>query len=494
MERSDIRLNERYGLYIGGSFVPAGSGSVTMTHCPADGTFLAETAAAGPEDVDRAVKTAREALAGWTAMSAADRSARLGRLADRIEAERDRLSAVEALDTGRPISETRLDVDAVADQFRYFAAAARSAEDSSVRHDRDSFSLLVREPLGAVGQIVPWNFPILIAAWKLAPALAAGNTVVIKPAGLTPLSLLELARLSLDILPPGVLNVVTGSGRTCGEAIITHPGIAKLAFTGSTEVGCRIAGAAAERVIPCSLELGGKSANIVFPDAPFEKAVEGAASAILYNMGQVCNAGSRLLLHRDIHDRVVERLVAIFGSLRFGMPLDETTQAGSLIDAGQVETFLRYVEIGRQDGARLVRGGSRRDDPGLERGFFVEPAIFTGVDNSMRIAREEVFGPLLSIIPFRDEAEAIRIANDTEYGLAGAVWTADIDRAFRVAGAIQAGTVWVNEYNLVPSGSPFGGYKKSGYGRDSHQSALDHYSQIKNIFVSRRSEPWGIYG
>ncbi len=345
---------------------------------------------------------------------------------------------------------------------------------------------MIREPLGVVGQIIPWNFPLLMAAWKLAPVIAAGDTVVINPASLTPLTLLELGRIMNDVLPAGVINIVTGRGSVVGQAILDHPDVDKVAFTGSTSVGYTVAAAAAKKLIPATLELGGKSANIVFPDANMEKAVKYAAIAILMNQGQACESGSRLFLHKDIHDEFLKKLKARFESVKVGDPMAKDTQMGSQVSQGQLDTILSYVELAKKEGATILTGGERLTSDGLDAGFFMKPTIITNVTNQMRVAREEIFGPVLVVIPFSDEDEVVAMANDSEYGLGGAVWTQDINRALRVAKAVRTGRMWVNTYHELPAHAPFGGYKNSGLGRETHKMMLDAYTEVKNIYISTK--------
>ena len=472
---------------------PGGGGGGGGAPAAAGGGFLAGVASPPAAEVDAAGPGARRALGAWGARGNAARAAALTAVADAVASAREELATLETRDTGRVIAETRFDADAVADLFRYFAGVVRSEEEHLQRHDADTFSMIVRRPLGVVGAIVPWNFPLLIGAWKIAPALAAGNTIVLKPATLAPLSLLHLAEITAPVLPPGLLNVLPGSGSRCGAALVDHPLVAKLTFTGSTAVGRTVAQSAGQRVVPVTMELGGKSANIVFEDADLERAAEGAVMAIMMSQGQVCSAGSRLLVQESIHDDFVARVVEICRSIRMGNPLDDQTRMGPLIDRDQFEAVSRYIDVGRAEGAVVACGGTRRGGAAFENGYYLEPTVLTNTTPAMRVVREEIFGPVLVVQRFRTEAEAIALANDSDYGLGGAVWTRHINRALRVAQAVHTGTMWVNDYHPVPSGSPFGGFKQSGFGREAHKSAIDAYSQLQTIFVSTSETPYGWY-
>jgi acyl-CoA reductase-like NAD-dependent aldehyde dehydrogenase len=418
----------------------------------------------------------------------------LNKVADLIDANAEHLAMVETLDNGKPIRETSaIDVPLSSDHFRYFAAASRTEEGQAVMIDDQTMSIILREPIGVVGQIIPWNFPLLMAAWKISPALAAGDCVVIKPSVETSLSILELGKLMAQVLPPGVVNIITGRGSVSGQAMLEHPGFSKLAFTGSTEVGYTVADAASKRIIPSTLELGGKSANIIFPDAPWEKAMEGLQLGILFNQGQVCCAGSRVLIHEDIYDKFMAEAVKAFSAVKVGLPWKSDTQMGSQVNESQLEKILAYVDVGKGEGATLAAGGERITDGELGKGCFMKPTLLSDVKNSMRVAQEEIFGPVACCIKFKDEAEAVAIANDSEYGLGGAVWTKDINRALRVARGVETGRMWVNTYNQLPAHAPFGGYKKSGVGRENHHMMLDHYTQKKNIFISMTEGKLGLY-
>jgi len=481
-------------LLIDGKWVDAKDGATFETYCPADGTLLATCAQASQEDVDMAVRAAWKAFETWKDVSPQERSSILLKIADLIDENAEKLALIETLDNGKPIRETRtIDVPLSSDHFRYFAGAIRADEGRAVMIDKNTLSIILSEPIGVVGQIIPWNFPLLMAAWKLAPALAAGCTVVIKPSSLTSLSILELGKLINEVLPPGVVNIVTGSGGTTGQYMLEHPGFRKLAFTGSTEVGYTVAEAAAKKLIPATLELGGKSANIIFPDCPWDKALEGVQIGILFNQGQVCCAGSRVFVHEDIYDEFLADCVDAFSKVKVGLPWEEDTMMGSQINELQLQKILSYVKIGQQEGARLVYGGKRLTENGLDKGAFMQPTILADVDNKMRVAQEEIFGPVACFLKFKDEEEAIRLANESEYGLGGAVWTKDINRALRVAKGIETGRVWVNDYNNLPAHVPFGGYKKSGIGRETHLMILDHYTQKKSIMISMTEERAGLY-
>ncbi|TWJ19139.1 aldehyde dehydrogenase family protein [Geobacter argillaceus] len=487
-------MDDSYRLYINGKWVDASTGKTTDTYCPATGELLATCADASREDVDMAVKAAWKAWDSWKKIGPQQRSAMLLKIADLIDANAEKLALVETMDNGKPIRETMaVDVPLASDHFRYFAGAIRTEEGQAVMIDDNTMSIVLREPLGVVGQIIPWNFPLLMAAWKIAPVLAAGDCTVIKPSSTTPLSLLELAKLLDQVLPPGVVNVITGRGSGAGNYMLEHPDFRKLAFTGSTDIGYQIAEAAAKKLIPATLELGGKSANIYFPDCPWEKAIEGLQIGILFNQGQVCCAGSRVFVHEDIHDRFVADAVKAFNKVKVGIPWERDTVMGTQVDEGQLKQILEYVEIGRNEGATVACGGVRVTENGLDKGAFMRPTLLTNVTNKMRVAQEEIFGPVAVVIKFKTEEEVIAMANDNEFGLGGAVWTKDINRALRVARGVETGRMWINNYNNLPAHAPFGGYKKSGIGRETHKVILDHYSQMKNIFISMSEEKVGLY-
>jgi len=487
-------MDDSYKLYIDGQWVEASEGKTTATYNPATGELLATCADASRGDVDKAVKAAWKAWDSWKKVSPQVRSAMLLKIADLIDANAEKLALVETMDNGKPIRETMaVDVPLASDHFRYFAGAIRTEEGQAVMIDDNTMSIILREPLGVVGQIIPWNFPLLMAAWKIAPVLAAGDCTVIKPSSTTPLSLLELAKLLDQVLPPGVVNVITGKGSGAGNYMLEHPDFRKLAFTGSTGIGYQVAEAAAKKLIPATLELGGKSANIYFSDFNWEKGIEGLQLGILFNQGQVCCAGSRVFVHEDIYDRFVAEAVKAFNNVKVGLPWEKDTVMGTQIDEKQLQLILDYVEIGKKEGATLACGGVRVTDNGLDKGAFMRPTLLTNVTNEMRVAREEIFGPVAVVIKFKTEEEVIAMANDNEFGLGGAVWTKDINRALRVARGVETGRMWVNNYNNLPAHAPFGGYKNSGIGRETHKIILEHYTQTKNIFISMSEEKLGFY-
>lgn len=489
-----VSFKDKYGLYINNQWLDAENMASLETYNPATGEKLADIADASENDVNLAVKAAQEAFPDWAATNVYERAAILNKIADRLEEKKEYFATVESMDNGKPIRETlNVDIPLAIEHFRYFAGAILADEGAAnILQDR-YLTLILREPIGVVGQIVPWNFPFLMAAWKLAPALAAGNTIVFKPSSTTSLSMIAFVEETGDLLPAGVLNLVTGKGSTTGEYVKNHPGLDKLAFTGSTEIGRSIALAAADRLIPTTLELGGKSANIIFEDADMEKAIDGVQLGILFNQGQVCCAGSRIFVQESIYDNFVAKAIEKFEDIRVGDPLDPETQMGSQIDERQMNKVLRYVEIGKEEGAKVLVGGKRLEQGELGKGAFLAPTLLGDVTNDMRVAQEEIFGPVGVVIPFKDEADVIAMANDSIYGLGGAVYSQNITRALNVSRAIRTGRMWVNTYNQIPAGAPFGGYKQSGIGRENHKMMLDHYSQSKNIMIDLVDAPSGFY-
>jgi len=477
--------NLRTDLFIDGRFVPSASGRRFATVNPSTGETLAEIAEAGPEDLDRAVAAARAAFESgpWASMKPRQRGKILLRAAERLQSRADELGRVETLDNGKPVFEaSKIDMPAAAECLAYFGEYADKLYGETYPGRTDAMLLTLREPVGVVGAITPWNFPLLQAMWKIAPALALGNTVVLKPASVTPLTALLFAELLAEAgLPPGAFNVVPGPGALVGQAMAEHPGIDKVSFTGETETGKSILRAAAGTVKRVSMELGGKSPNVVFADADLEAAARGAINAIFYGKGELCSAGSRLLVEESIHDALVEKVVERAKKMVPGDPLDPKTRLGSLVSEKQRENVARYVERGRSEGARLVAGGNRVSVNG--KGAFFEATVFDGVDPTMTIAREEIFGPVLATLTFRDEADAVAVGNSTIYGLAAAVWSRDVKKAVRTAKALKAGTVWVNTYNFYDPGLPFGGYKQSGFGRERGPHALNEYTQVKSIWI-----------
>jgi acyl-CoA reductase-like NAD-dependent aldehyde dehydrogenase len=474
-------------MLIDGKWVEAASGRTFETLNPATGEVLARVAEGDAEDIDRATRAARRAFeeGAWPRMRPVERQLLLLRIATLIEEHADELAQLESLDNGKPFAESRnVDIPGAAETFRYYAGWVTKIYGETIPSDPAFFNFTLREPVGVCGQIIPWNFPLLMAAWKLAPALACGNTCVLKPAEQTPLTALRLGELLLEAdLPPGVVNIVPGFGPTAGGAIIRHPQIDKVAFTGSTEVGKEIHRTTADTLKRVSLELGGKSPNIVFSDADPEQAVQGALMGVFFCAGQVCCAGTRLFVEQKMHDEFAEKLAAAAKTVKQGNPLDPETRMGPLVSQEQLERVTGYLEAGKREGARAVAGGERNTAPGLEKGYFVKPTVFTGVRNDMKIAREEIFGPVVSLIPFKDENDAVLQGNDTTYGLAAGVWTRDVSKAHRVARALRAGTVWVNCYNVIDPAAPFGGYKQSGYGRELGKYALELYTQVKSVWM-----------
>jgi len=472
-------------LFIGGEFVESAKGGRIPVYNPHDNSILAEISEATSVDIDRAVDAARKAFPAWKRLSGAERGRFLYKLADAIEADAKYLAELESLDTGHPIRDTSgLDVPRTVATFRYFAGMADKVEGRVVPVESGFLNYVTREPLGVVGQIVPWNFPLMFTSWKMGPALAAGNTVVMKPAELTPLSSLRVAQLMADVgIPAGVVNMVPGYGHVAGQYIAEHRGIDKVSFTGSTAVGRKIVQASAGNLKRVQLELGGKGANIIFDDAPLEAAVNGSAFAIFHNQGQACIAGSRLLVQDKIADEFLDRFLKLTKSIRQGNPLDPNTEMGPLTSAGHRDRVLSYIQVAKEQGSTVLTGGKAPDNPELEAGYYVEPTIVTAKAED-RVCQEEVFGPFVSVTRFKDEEEVVRLANSTDYGLGGGLWTSNLQRGHRIAAAIRSGMVWVNTYKRVSPGSPFGGVGQSGYGREMGFEAMHDYTDAKSVWVN----------
>jgi aldehyde dehydrogenase len=496
---SIVTVAPRYENFIGGKWLAPTQGKYRADLCPATGRPITEVAHSTPEDVELALDAAHAAKDAWGEKSATERAEVLNAIADAIDANKEMLAVAESWENGKPVRETlNADLPLVVDHFRYFAAAARAEEGTSTEIDKDLVAYHFREPLGVVGQIIPFNFPLLMAAWKLAPALAAGNCAILKPASPTPWSILKLVEVIEDVVPPGVINVVTGPGAEVGKALAANPRIAKISFTGETVTGRLIMQYAAQNIIPSTVELGGKSPNIFFSDVMaqddefLDKAVEGLV-LFAFNKGEVCTSPSRALVQEDIYEAFMARCLKRIAAITQGDPLDTDTQLGPQVSAQQIEKIASYVEIGRNEGAEVLIGGERTNlDGEFADGYFFQPTVLKG-DNRMRVFQEEIFGPVLAVTTFTDDAEALAIANDTLYGLGAGVWTRDGTRAYKMGRAIKAGRVWTNCYHQYPAGAAFGGYKISGIGRENHRMMLDHYSETKNLLVSYDPKPLGLF-
>jgi len=498
-QRTKSPYKPRYGNYIGGKWVDAVDGETFDNTSPVTGQVICEVARSKAADVEKALDAAHKAAPAWGRTSVTERAIMLNKIADRMEQHLDEIALAETWDNGKPIRETTAaDIPLAIDHFRYFAGAIRAQEGGISQLDNDTVAYHFHEPLGVVGQIIPWNFPILMAVWKLAPALAAGNAVVLKPAEQTPASILYLMELIEDLIPPGVLNIVNGFGLEAGKPLASSNRIAKIAFTGETTTGRLIMQYASQNLIPVTLELGGKSPNIFFADVLaedddfFDKALEGFTMFAL-NQGEVCTCPSRALVQESIYDRFMERAIKRVEAIKQGSPFDASTMIGAQASSEQLEKILSYLDIGRQEGAKVLTGGERNNLEGeLSGGYYVKPTVFEG-HNKMRIFQEEIFGPVVSVTTFKDEAEALEIANDTLYGLGAGVWTRDGNRAYRFGRGIQAGRVWTNCYHAYPAHAAFGGYKQSGIGRENHRMMLDHYQQTKNMLVSYSPRKLGFF-
>ncbi|RRW47290.1 aldehyde dehydrogenase [Pseudomonas luteola] len=494
-----ITLQSRYGNYIGGEFVPPVKGQYFTNTSPVNGSVIGEFPRSSAEDIEKALDAAHAAADAWGKTSVQARSLILLKIADRIEQSLEKLAIAETWDNGKAVRETlNADVPLAADHFRYFAGCIRAQEGTAAEIDQHTAAYHFHEPLGVVGQIIPWNFPLLMAAWKLAPALAAGNCVVLKPAEQTPLSITLFVEMIGDLLPPGVINIVQGYGKEAGEALATSTRIAKIAFTGSTPVGSHILKCAAANIIPSTVELGGKSPNIYFDDIMgaeqsfIEKAAEGLVLGF-FNQGEVCTCPSRALVQESIYEPFMAEVMKKVAQIKRGDPLDTDTMVGAQASQQQFEKIVSYLEIARGEGAEFLTGGAVETLQGdLANGYYIQPTLLKG-HNKMRVFQEEIFGPVIGVTTFKDEAEALAIANDTEFGLGAGVWTRDINRAYRMGRGIKAGRVWTNCYHLYPAHAAFGGYKKSGIGRETHKMMLDHYQQTKNLLISYDTNPLGFF-
>lgn len=496
---TNIHFKARYENFIGGEFVPPVSGQYFDNISPINGKVFTQAARSGKEDIELALDAAHAAFPTWSKTSVTNRSNLLLKIAQVIEDNLDYLATIETIDNGKAIRETKAaDLPLCVDHFRYFAGVIRGEEGGISEHDETTVSINLHEPIGVVGQIIPWNFPLLMATWKIAPALAAGCCVVVKPAEQTPTSIMALMELIQNIVPAGVLNVVTGFGLEAGKPLATSSRLAKVAFTGETTTGRLIMQYASENLIPVTMELGGKSPNIFFEsvaehdDAFFDKAIEGAVLFAL-NQGEVCTCPSRILVQESIYEKFMERVIARTKAIKMGSPLDGNTMMGAQASEDQYKKIMSYFDIGKQEGAELLCGGASQDlDGDLADGYYIQPTIFKG-HNKMRIFQEEIFGPVVSVTTFKDVEEAIEIANDTLYGLGAGVWTRDAHQLYQVPRAIQAGRVWVNCYHAYPAHAPFGGYKKSGFGRETHKMMLSHYRQTKNMLISYSKDKLGFF-
>ena len=492
-------IDDKYGNYINGEFVPPVNGNYFTNTSPVNGSVCGQFPRSDADDVNKALDAAHAAADAWGKTSAQDRALVLLKIADRIEENLELLAVAETWDNGKAVRETlNADIPLAADHFRYFAGCIRAQEGTAAEINEHTAAYHFREPLGVVGQVIPWNFPLLMAAWKLAPALAAGNAIVLKPAEQTPFSITVFMQVIGDLLPPGVLNIVQGFGNEAGEALVSSTRIAKVAFTGSTPVGRHIMKLAAENIIPSTVELGGKSPNIYFEDIMdaeptfIEKAAEGFVLAF-FNQGEVCTCPSRALIQESIYEPFMAEVMKKIKQIKRGNPLDTETMVGAQASQQQFDKIMSYMKVAEEDGAELVTGGQvEKLDGDLSNGYYVQPTVFKGT-NKMRIFQEEIFGPVVAVTTFKDEAEALEIANDTEYGLGSGLWTRDINRAYRVGRGIKAGRVWTNCYHLYPAHAAFGGYKKSGVGRETHKMILDHYQQTKNLLVSYDINPLGFF-